>query len=135
MEYKEEIGDWLEGLLLMVTFLLVMIMLIVIIIFSPFTAILNWIKKAIAMIGLDSEQRELLVKLSGHRISFLREIARELSENEDYSQAQMRSSAEGYAVLSAQDEVSKWRKAEIEKLIDACRKTGIAKWRIWLVKP
>jgi len=47
----------------------------------------------------------------------------------------MRSSTEGYAVFSIQERTRKLREADIEELINTCRKAGIAKWRIKLVKP
>lgn len=134
MGYKEEIGDWLGWLLLWIVALLAMIMLAVVIIFSPIAAALNRIKKALAMAGLKSEQKGLLTELSRYRMPLLHRIAQELSDNEDYFQTQ-RSSAEGYAVLSVKERIRKLRKADIEKLINACRKVNIAEWRIRLVKP
>jgi len=132
---REETEDWLEGLLFFVTLLLAMIVLAIAIIFSPFTSILNRIKRAIAMTGLDSEQQNLLAKLSGYRISFLCRIAREISRDEDYSQAQMEGSAGGYMVLFVQNKIDKQRKTDIKELIDTCRKKGVPEWRVKMVKP
>ena len=132
---KEGIEDWLGGLLFFITLLFAMIVMIIAMVFSPFTGILNRIKRAIAMTGLDSEQRKLLTKLSGYRISFLHGIAREISRDEDYSQAQMEGSTGGYIVLLAQNKIDEQRKADIKKLLDACREKGISERRIRLVKP
>ncbi len=132
---RDKIEDWLGGLLFLVVFFLVMIILVVIIVFSPVASILNRIKRAIAMTGLKSEQKGLLMELSRYRVLFLSKIAQELSDDEDYGQAQMRSSAEGYAVLFVKERIRELREADIEKLISDCHKAGIAKWQIRLVKP
>ena len=132
---KAEAKEWLEGLLFWAMCLLAIIILIIAIIFLPVASALNRIKKTVAIIGLVSEQQELLKELNGCRESYLDKVCQGFSNDEDYSQAQMVSSFEGYAVLYFQEETRKLRKANIKNLIDACYKTGIAKWRVWLVKP
>ena len=132
---KEKIEEWLEWLSLLAICLLATIILIATAIFSPIASILNKIKKVIAITGLVSEQQKLLKELNGYRTTCLCDIAQELSGDEDYSQAQMVNSAEGYAVLYFQEETRKLRKANIENLISDCHEANIAKWRIWLVKP
>lgn len=132
---KERIKEWLEWLPFIALSIVAMIILMGAIIFSPIASILNRIKRAIAMAGLTSEQRGLLADLSRYRMPLLHEIGRQLSDDEDYSRAQMRNPAEGYEVLSIQERISKLRKSDIEKLLDSCYKAKIAKWRIKIVKP
>lgn len=87
-------------------------------------------KKTIAMLGLTSEQRELLKQLSKQRVSFLQTMAKAFSDDEDYSQANMMNRAFGTEVLRQQVESEKKEKEEKKELIDECRKAGISEWRI-----
>jgi len=87
----------------------------------------------IAKVGLTPEQKEALELLAKKHKSLLQMIAENLSKDEDFTRANMINPALGLEVLRQQVESEKREKAEIQQLINQCRKLGIAEWRIKLV--
>jgi hypothetical protein len=86
----------------------------------------------VARIGLTPEQKEVLKLLAEKHKSFFRVMGEMLSKDEDFAQANMMSPALGTEVLRRQVEAEKREEAEIQQLIDQCRKLGIAEWRVKL---
>lgn len=91
------------------------------------------IKLAIASSGLTAEQKLILKRLASKKVGFLRELGRAISKDEDFSQADMMSSALGTEVLRRQVEKEREEKREIESLKEQALQQGISKWRINLV--
>lgn len=87
----------------------------------------------IAMIGATRKEKTLLEQLSKRHKSFFKIIGEALSKDEDYSQTNIVNPALGTEVLRRQVESEKQEKAEIQILVEECRKIGIAEWRIKLV--
>ena len=86
----------------------------------------------VAKIGLTPEQKKALELLCKKHKSFFKAMGEMVSKDEDFTRANMMSPALGTEVLRRQIESEKKEKAEIQQLIDQCRKLGIAEWRIKL---
>ncbi|OGF22693.1 hypothetical protein A2Y83_03140 [Candidatus Falkowbacteria bacterium RBG_13_39_14] len=98
----------------------------------PLSILGDKIKKMAALRGLSLEQEALLKRIVKKQ-SALNSIGRGLSDDEDYTRANMLSSSFGTEVLARQVEREKQEKEEIKKLIAEARQAGISEKKIRLV--
>lgn len=98
----------------------------------PLSILGDKIKKMAALRGLSLEQEALLKRIVKKQ-SALNSIGRGLSDDEDYTRANMLSSSFGTEVLARQVEREKQEKEEIKKLIAEVRQAGISEKRLKLV--
>lgn len=97
--------------------------------FWPIIAIVKKCQQIMAIKGLPQEQKSILKQIVEKQTA-LKSVGRRISDDEDYTRANMQSIALGTEILRMQVDRERKEKAEIKRLISEAREAGVPEKRI-----